>query len=181
MLRRWPRRPARVPVRDCGVWQRWERALGQLHCPPKGLAPVNHHSFSGRWAYPHGCLDPVCHGLSRCVRWPPALRARLWQQGHESLRGSGAGGQAGAISWAEPVCPAPRRGGPAAPAPLQLRRQRIPAGSRPSLPAPRAGPAGRRRSRRRRGALRPLRRSGPGVRTRRRRLGGAGPGPGPGP
>lgn len=73
------------------------------------------------------------------------------------------------------LSPCPRLGDPAAPSPLQLRRPAHP--RRLPVPAPRAGQAGRRRrSRGRRGALRPLRRSGRGVRTRRRRLGGAGRG-----
>lgn len=120
-----------------------------------------------------------CHGVFAGI---PALGERLRQHRYESHRGSGAGGQAALLPasqqpspGAAPVSPAPRHGDPATPSPLQLRRPAHP--HLLPVPAPRAGQAGRRRrSRGRRGALRPLRRSGRGIRTRRRRLGGAGRG-----
>lgn len=88
-----------------------------------------------------GCLEPLCHGLPRCTRWPPALRERLRQHRYESHRGSGAGGQAAVLPasqqpspGAEPVSP-PR--GPCRPVPT--------AAAAPSASPPAAGPRSPRR------------------------------------
>lgn len=85
-----------------------------------------------------GCPDPVCCGLPRCIRRPPALRARLWQQRHESQRAAAQEGRlvrcpSSHLPGLSPCHRCPPRG-PAAPSPLSCGAERIPVGSRPRCP-----------------------------------------------